>query len=168
MTALQTLFVEGGPVLTAIFLLSVMAWVLICRCWLRSAWLRGQHRIRDPQQILAPDRVARHLSGLEQTLAIVGITASVLPMLGLLGTVWGMLVTFEVIQHHGSGQPRLMAQGIGQALLTTQAGLWAALPVLGLQHILRSRLRCLRRDLAGRTASSGIQSCQAHRGSSHV
>jgi len=147
MRLLQNLFVEGGPVLVAITFLSVMAWTLVCHCWLRSAWLQRQIDRLPGQSGLDLSMLAWHTSGLEQALRVVAVMASVLPMLGLLGTVWGMLVTFEVIQQYGTGQPRLLARGIGQALLTTQAGLWAALPVLGLQHILLSRVRCLRRDL---------------------
>lgn len=164
MTFLQNMIAEGGPVLVAIVVLSVMAWTLICHCWLRSAWLWRQRNLQGRPPALDLGTLTWHTRGLEQTLTLVGVMASVLPMLGLLGTVWGMLVTFEVIQQHGTGQPRLLAHGIGQALLTTQAGLWAALPVLGLQHILHSRLHRLRRDLnrPGRTSGMGRQ------GRSHV
>ena len=65
-------------------------------------------------------------------------------MLGLLGTVLGMLVTFGVIQSHGTGEPALLANGIRQALLTTQAGLWAALPLLFFHHAVSSRARVIK------------------------
>jgi hypothetical protein len=52
------------------------------------------------------------------------------PLLGLLGTVGGMMVTFESITQFGVGDPTVMAQGISKALLTTQAGLLVAIPVL--------------------------------------
>ena len=55
---------------------------------------------------------------------------SVAPLLGLLGTVVGMVETFEVINTFGIGNPHLMAQGISKALLTTQAGLTVAFPGL--------------------------------------
>ena len=73
--------------------------------------------------------------------------AAILPWLGLLGTVLGMLASFDVIQIHGTGQPRLLARGIGQALMTTQAGLWTAVPVLFFHHILRERVRLLRSEI---------------------
>lgn len=52
------------------------------------------------------------------------------PLLGLLGTVGGMMITFESITQFGVGDPTVMAQGISKALLTTQAGLLVAIPVL--------------------------------------
>jgi biopolymer transport protein ExbB len=65
--------------------------------------------------------------------------AALLPLLGLLGTVIGMLSTFESIRLHGTADPRLLADGIRQALLTTQAGLLAAVPVLISLRFLRSK-----------------------------
>ncbi len=79
-------------------------------------------------------------------LRVVGTFAAILPLLGLLGTVLGMLLSFEVIQVHGTSQPRLLAGGIGQALITTQAGLWTAVPVFFFQHIIRRRVRLIRNE----------------------
>lgn len=79
-------------------------------------------------------------------LRLVATLAAVLPLLGLLGTVLGMLLSFEVIQAHGTSQPRLLAGGIGQALITTQAGLWTAVPVFFFQHIIRRRVRLIRNE----------------------
>jgi len=56
--------------------------------------------------------------------------AAVAPMLGLFGTVMGMVHTFETIERFGFGNPVLMADGISEALLTTQAGLIVAFPLL--------------------------------------
>jgi len=56
--------------------------------------------------------------------------AAVAPLLGLLGTVMGMVHTFETIQRFGFGNPALLADGISEALLTTQAGLLVAFPLL--------------------------------------
>ena len=79
-------------------------------------------------------------------LRLVGTLAAVLPLLGLLGTVLGMLLSFEVIRVYGTSQPRLLAGGIGQALITTQAGLWTAVPVLFFRHIIRRRVRLIRNE----------------------
>jgi len=92
--------------------------------------------------LLAMKKVAAgRLQGLEESLGFLRTMAAALPLLGLLGTVLGMLLTFKVIQGYGSGQPRLLAGGIRQALLTTQAGLWAALPVLFFHQLISSRCR---------------------------
>ena len=69
-------------------------------------------------------------SRLQQGLRFLQAVVALLPLLGLLGTVLGMLKTFDVIQMQGTGDPRLMADGIRQALITTQAGMLAVIPVL--------------------------------------
>ncbi len=80
---------------------------------------------------------------MEGSLATIAILASLLPMLGLLGTVTGMINVFEVIALHGSGKPDEMADGISQALLTTASGLIIAIPVIFLHHLLSRRIDIL-------------------------
>jgi len=77
------------------------------------------------------------------TLSSIAILATLLPMLGLLGTVTGMINVFEVIAMNGSGKADLMADGISQALLTTASGLIIAIPVIFLHHILSGRITLL-------------------------
>jgi len=79
----------------------------------------------------------------EGSLATIAILATLLPMLGLLGTVTGMINVFEVIALHGSGKPDEMADGISQALLTTASGLIIAIPVIFLHHLLSRRINVL-------------------------
>ncbi len=80
---------------------------------------------------------------IEGSLATIAILASLLPMLGLLGTVTGMINVFEVIALHGSGKPDAMAEGISQALLTTASGLIIAIPVIFMHHLLSRRASLL-------------------------
>ena len=80
---------------------------------------------------------------MEGNLATVAILATLLPMLGLLGTVTGMINVFEAIAIHGSGKPDEMADGISQALLTTASGLIIAIPVIFLHHLLSRRVDAL-------------------------
>jgi len=75
---------------------------------------------------------------LERFLSGLNIIAAVSPLLGLLGTVTGMIATFLVITQHGTGDPKLMAGGISEALLTTQFGLMVAIPAL-MAHSLLNR-----------------------------
>ena len=77
------------------------------------------------------------IAGSLSTIAILG---SLLPMLGLLGTVTGMINVFEVIALQGSGKPEHMADGISQALLTTASGLIIAIPVIFTHHLLTGRV----------------------------
>ncbi len=67
---------------------------------------------------------------LSRGLLPLSVIAKITPMLGLLGTVTGMIITFSQISLHGSGDPGELAYGIGQALVTTAAGLIVAIPVL--------------------------------------
>jgi len=71
------------------------------------------------------------------------------PLLGLLGTVVGMVETFEVINAFGIGNPHLMAQGISKALLTTQAGLTVAFPALLFRVYLANKKKSLVDSLLG-------------------
>ena len=68
--------------------------------------------------------------------AIVLIIAAVAPLLGLLGTVTGMISTFDVITEFGTGNPKLLSGGISEALVTTELGLCVAIPALLLGNIL--------------------------------
>jgi len=70
----------------------------------------------------------REVSHLEKYTEILGTMASVTPLLGLLGTVAGMIQAFEVVSTQGVGNPGLLAGGISQALITTAAGLTVAIP----------------------------------------
>jgi biopolymer transport protein ExbB len=69
----------------------------------------------------------------------IAILASVAPLLGLLGTVTGMITTFLVIATSGTGDAKALASGISEALITTQTGLVVAVPGLFLANYLRRR-----------------------------
>jgi biopolymer transport protein ExbB len=75
---------------------------------------------------------------LERSLSLLGALAGVAPLLGLLGTVSGMIATFDTISAAGTGNPRLLSGGISEALITTQLGLMVAIPLL-LAHAWLSR-----------------------------
>lgn len=101
------------------------------------------------QNISNKDELAEHMNiqlteimpKLEGTLPTIAVIGSLLPMLGLLGTVTGMIEVFQVIALHGTGDPQEMAGGISQALLTTASGLIIAIPVIFAHHILVRKLR---------------------------
>jgi biopolymer transport protein ExbB len=67
---------------------------------------------------------------LDERLAVIAVLAAIAPLLGLLGTVLGMIETFDVIAVFGTGNSRALASGIGVALITTQTGLLVAIPGL--------------------------------------
>lgn len=89
---------------------------------------RGQTRAQIKERIEEVGR--REAAELERYAAVISTIASVAPLLGLLGTVWGMILTFQVIQDQGLGQIASLAGGISQALITTMAGLSAGIPAL--------------------------------------
>lgn len=80
---------------------------------------------------------------LEKGQGLLKLLSAVAPLLGLLGTVTGMIVTFQAITQGGGGDSRLMAEGISQALVTTVLGLVAAIPLLFLHSLLASRSKGL-------------------------
>ncbi len=77
---------------------------------------------------------------LERFLTILGTIAGIAPLLGLLGTVTGMIKAFNVISHAGIGNPQMLAGGISEALITTAAGLSVAIPAFVFYKLLRSRV----------------------------
>ncbi len=64
------------------------------------------------------------------------VVAAVAPLLGLLGTVTGMIATFDIITEFGTGDPRMLSGGISEALITTELGLVVAIPTLLLGNLL--------------------------------
>ncbi|PSV45244.1 MotA/TolQ/ExbB proton channel family protein [Photobacterium indicum] len=84
---------------------------------------------------------------LEKGLSMLKLLAALAPMLGLLGTVTGMIETFQVITQFGNGDPKVMAGGISMALITTVLGLVAAMPLLLVHNILSTQADTIRNIL---------------------
>jgi len=89
------------------------------------------------------EAVLRELPALERGQPLVKLLIAVAPLLGLLGTVTGMIQVFQSITLHGSSDPRLMAGGIAEALVTTMLGLEVAVPLSFLYSLLIARSRTL-------------------------
>lgn len=85
------------------------------------------------------EKVGEEASGMHKGLRTLGIFAAVSPLLGLLGTVTGMIETFQSITLFGSGDPRIMSGGISEALVTTELGLIVAIPALLVHSFLTGR-----------------------------
>jgi biopolymer transport protein ExbB len=100
----------------------------------------------DDQELLEArmdEAVLKELPGIERGQSIIRLLAAIAPLLGLLGTVTGMIATFQAITVFGSGDPKLMAGGISQALVTTELGLIVAVPLLLLHSWVASQSRGL-------------------------
>lgn len=81
--------------------------------------------------------------GIESGLAILKIIAAIAPLLGLLGTVTGMIETFQAITIFGAGDPKNMAGGISAALVTTVQGLVVAIPVVLMHTLVNGRAKAI-------------------------
>jgi len=109
-------------------------------------------------QLALDEAILKELPKLERGLGLLKLLAAVAPLLGLLGTVIGMIATFQAISLFGSGDPKLMASGISQALITTVLGLLAAIPLLFLHNFLQGLSRSLVQLLDEQAAALLIQS----------
>lgn len=98
------------------------------------------------------DAVLKEVSVLDRGLGTLKVLAAVSPLIGLLGTVVGMIVTFQAITLWGTGEPKIMAGGISQALVTTVQGLVAAIPLLLLHSLAHGRARLIQQILEEQSA----------------
>ena len=107
------------------------------------------------------EAVMRETPKLESGLTLLKIIAAVAPLMGLLGTVTGMIITFQAITLYGAGDPKLMAGGISTALVTTVLGLVVAIPMVFLHTLVQSRAKRLTQILQEEAA--GMLSERAER-----
>ncbi len=105
----------------------------------------GRERLDRQVLALCAQRLDQRL---EQRHEAIAVLAAVAPLLGLLGTVLGMIETFQVLAFFGTGNARALAGGISVALVTTQTGLLVAIPGLVFSGRLRDRAELLRLRLA--------------------
>ena len=98
------------------------------------------------------ETVIRLIGEMDRYLSLITVLSSVAPLLGLLGTVIGMMTTFNVITVFGTGNAKAMAGGISVALITTQTGLLVSIPGLYMSGFLNQRAG----NLKQRIAATGI------------
>lgn len=97
----------------------------------------------DTLELKLDEAILRETPGLERWQGLIKLLAAVAPLLGLLGTVTGMIATFQAITLFGTGDPKMMAGGISQALVTTVLGLVVAIPLLFLHSLVAARSKAL-------------------------
>jgi biopolymer transport protein ExbB len=181
---LTRLFDAGGPVLWAILLVAIALWTLILeRYWYQLAVFPvdlDKVRARRARIMSAECRIARMVLrkdvselalNLNRYLTAIRTLVAACPLLGLLGTVVGMIHVFDVIGFSGTGNPRAMATGVSMATIPTMAGLVVALSGVvfsfRLQRGSRERLQraegLLMQDVFGRERPGRLstQSCPA-------
>ncbi|MDO6763680.1 MotA/TolQ/ExbB proton channel family protein [Agarivorans sp. 1_MG-2023] len=101
------------------------------------------HQSLEELELRVDEAILNELPQLERGQSLVKLFAGIAPLLGLLGTVIGMIATFQSISLFGNGDPKLLASGISQALVTTVLGLVAAIPLLFCSSLMSSRSRVL-------------------------
>lgn len=102
-----------------------------------AAALENSQYEQETLELKIDEAILKEVPQLEKAQSMIKLFAAIAPLLGLLGTVTGMIATFQAITNFGTGDPKLMAGGISQALITTVLGLVAAIPLL-LSHNLVS------------------------------
>ncbi len=136
----------------AIFVLGQVGWIIALERWWFLRGARGRLR-SELEKTLAEthplgdsasrnrtrESLHKNLPALHENLSTLSVIAAASPLLGLLGTVSGIMATFHVITLYGAGNPAMMAGGIAKALLTTEAGLVVAFPLILLHNHLRNR-----------------------------
>jgi biopolymer transport protein ExbB len=110
-------------------------------------FLENRHFDPESDRIMWETAVHRQVSPLNHHMTAILVLAAVAPLLGLLGTVTGMVDTFRVIGVAGTGNPQALASGIEEALVTTQTGLLIAIPGLLVGQTLRKQIRNIQGDL---------------------
>ncbi len=102
---------------------------------------------RDHMESIVHEAILNESGPLDRFGSAILVIASVSPLLGLLGTVTGMISTFDVITEFGTGDPKLLSGGISIALVTTELGLVVAIPALLLGSLMSAWARNIKRDM---------------------
>ncbi|EOD56688.1 MotA/TolQ/ExbB proton channel family protein [Aeromonas molluscorum] len=130
----------GGDVLVAIFFLTLLMWALLLERWIyfltvypqqargtQHTWLaRSDHRSWSARQIRR-ELVSRVALAVDKGMPVIKVLIALCPLMGLLGTVVGMVQVFDTLAITGTGSPRAMASGISKATIPTMAGMVASL-----------------------------------------
>ncbi len=150
----------GGPVLNVIGVLTLFMWMLIIE---RLVFMRTGHKrlvknalilwdARDDKSSWKAHQIRGRIisqvtAASEKYLGLIQTCVALCPLLGLLGTVTGMIEVFEVMAISGSGNPRSMASGVSKATVPTMSGMVAALSGVAMSAYLSNKVRHERQAL---------------------
>ena len=113
-----------------------------------TEFLKRRSGISQTDKFILDETVVSLVSSLNRYLAAIGVLAGISPLLGLLGTVVGMVNTFDIISIFGTGNAKAMAGGISQALITTQTGLLIAIPGMYMHNFISRRADVLKHRIS--------------------
>jgi len=109
--------------------------------------IRNIKRERSHVEDIVMESILNESSALDRYGNFILVIAAVAPLLGLLGTVSGMIATFDIITEYGTGDPKLLAGGISEALVTTMFGLIVAIPLLLIGNLLSGWAQNIKDDM---------------------
>ena len=112
-----------------------------------TAYYENRHLNLETIKSRIEEIVYSDIAEIKKGLPVIKVLAAIAPLMGLLGTVTGMIGTFQAITLFGTGDPKLMAGGISQALVTTVLGLCAAIPLLLSHSLLSSQVTKITKTL---------------------
>jgi biopolymer transport protein ExbB len=161
---------QGGTVIVALMPVAVLLWFLIVeRYWfiyrvypaqqlaLLQEWLSREEKTSWYAQKIREALVAENRARLNGSLSTISTLIALCPLLGLLGTVTGMVTVFDTIALTGTSDARAMAEGIYRATLPTMAGLVLALSAMYFNHQLKQKTRSLADSLADQLGEHGVK-----------
>jgi biopolymer transport protein ExbB len=121
--------------------------------------IQARHEDRETLESVLQESILRELPRLERGVSVMAVLGAIAPLLGLLGTVTGMITTFQVITLYGTGDPKLMSSGISEALVATKWGLCVAVPTMLIHTLLSRRVHGVVSDMEEKavTLSNTIQ-----------
>lgn len=111
------------------------------------ATIRNIDRDRDHIEDIVSESILHESEHLDRFGMTILVLAAVSPLLGLLGTVTGMIATFDVITEFGTGDPKMLSGGISEALVTTELGLIVAIPAVLLGNLLSGWAERIKNDM---------------------
>lgn len=124
----------------------------------------NKHADTETLELKLSERILKEVPVLTSRLTFIKIISVVAPLIGLLGTVVGMINTFQAITLFGTGDPKLMAGGISQALVTTVLGLVVAIPMVFVSTILNTRSRSIINILQQQSAGILAERAESEKG----
>lgn len=175
-----------GNVIIVVFLIGVLIGLYkLVTLFMLNASVKGQARRKKPSRgnplgrvmmayesntnasvetlsLKLDDAILKEIPKLEGGLNLVKVFAAIAPLLGLLGTVVGMIITFQQITLFGTGDPQIMAGGISQALITTVLGLIAAIPLLLLHALASGSAKSITQTLEEQAAGMIAEHAETH------
>jgi len=154
LAAVSELLDRGGNVLWFILLLSIYLWNLIferliflkfiypdlLRNWLKHWHIQSPHYDAKETSFIRKQLLSEAKISMETSLTLIKMLIAICPMLGLLGTVLGMIHVFDVMAVTGNSNVRATALGISQATISTMAGMIVAISGLYFQQVIRKNI----------------------------